>query len=95
MCRILTQNNVKYGYESKHTQNSESQQQVVGVAAAVACIFICNVCVVISLAFFFLLLVCVGLVGFRLVRHPVCGDSGRVCASTSLHMQACKVFSVG
>ncbi len=61
-----------------HTHNSESQQQVVGVAAAVASIFIRNFGVVISLVFVFLLhLVCVGLVGCRLVCHPACGDSGR------------------
>lgn len=61
------------------THNSESQQQVVGVAAAVAGIFIRNLCVVIALGLSFLrLLVCVGLVGCRLVCHPACdGDSGR------------------
>ena len=60
-----------------HTHNGESQQQVVGVVAAVASIFISNLCVVIPLVYFFLLLVvCVGLVGCRLVRHPACGDGG-------------------
>lgn len=72
------------------TQNSESQQQVVGVAAAVAGIFVRNLCIVISQVFFFLLfLFCVGLVGCRLICHPACGDiwrdgftSGRLHALT-------------
>lgn len=64
--------------QSVHTHNSESQEQAVGVAAAVAGIFISNFCVVILLVFFFLLhLVCVRLVGCRLVCHPACGDGRR------------------
>lgn len=76
------------------TKNSESQQQVVGVAAAVASIFISNLCVVIANVFFFLLaLVSVGLVGYWLVCHPACEDSrrdeftaGRLHVSPSLSM---------
>lgn len=59
------------------THNRESQQQAVCVAATMASIFIRNLCVVISLVFFLLLVVCVGLVGCRLVCHPVCEDSGK------------------
>lgn len=57
------------------THDGEPQQQGVGVAAAVSRIFVREFCVVISLVFLFLLhLVCVGLVGCRLVCHPACGD---------------------
>lgn len=81
-----------------HTHNSESQQQVVGVAAAVASIFISNLCVIVLLVYFFLLLlVCVGLVGCRLVCHPACEDSGRnycwenTCFNILQHVLACTV----
>lgn len=72
-----------------HTHDSESQQQAVGVAAAVTRIFIRFVCVVISLVFFFLLLlVCVGLVGCWLVCHPACGDNGMYSTQGCLMIHA-------
>lgn len=59
------------------THDGEPQQQVVGVAAAVAGVFVRHLGVVISLVLLLLLgLAGVGLVGCRLVRHPACGHSG-------------------
>lgn len=61
------------------THDGEPQQQVVGVAAAVAGVFVRHLGVVISLVLLLLLgLAGVRLVGCRLVRHPACGHSGWV-----------------
>lgn len=56
------------------TQDGESQQQAVRVAAAMTSVFVHNLCVVILLGVVFLLLLCVGLVDCGLVGHPACGD---------------------
>lgn len=75
------------------TQNSESQQQAVGVSAAVAGVFIRNLCVVISLFFLFVLrLVCVGLVGRRLVRHPACWRDHSIQRRLMMNPELCHTW---